>query len=208
MTNLNRKVARFDQAAQREKLSSPDKAQKTNATWFPSEKHKVFEVQSEASGDGIYNCYEQELDADEWDDTTGNPKFKDANSTSIEVLNLNEHDPEEDYDAQLVTGDMLVSWRFFDNQGNERWVGIPDSGGRTRIAYCKSDAGAATTIVCYLDTDATGVEITVHCLILGGGNLNTAEPDLKDGDPLLIQKVGGIWTCIYPFQGWIECPIP
>lgn len=35
---------------------------------------KIFAVQSEAAGDGVYNCYEQTLDGSEWDDTTGAPK--------------------------------------------------------------------------------------------------------------------------------------
>lgn len=38
---------------------------------------RIFEVQAAASGDGIYNCYEQTLDATEFGDTAGDDKFDD-----------------------------------------------------------------------------------------------------------------------------------
>lgn len=55
--------------------------------------------------------------------------------------------------------------------------------GRTNLhlAYCKTNAPAAAFIICYLDTDVTGTEITVNCGIAGGGNLNEALPRLTDG---------------------------
>ena len=68
-------------------------------------------------------------------------------------------------------------------------------GGPTHKAYCKNDAGAATTIVCYLDTDETGQEITVNCSIAGGGNLNTAIPRLTDGLLIFVKNFGGAWYC-------------
>jgi len=60
-------------------------------------------------------------------------------------------------------------------------------------AYCKTDAGAATTIVCYLDTDGTGKEITVTCTIAGSGNLNQAEPHLTDGLEIEVWNDNGTW---------------
>lgn len=83
-----------------------------------------------------------------------------------------------------------------------------DSGHRTRIAYCKDDAGAGNTITCYLDTDGTGREITVYCSITQGGSaLNEASPLLKGGtgtpptggDWMLVEKVwdgtNNYWRC-------------
>ena len=86
-----------------------------------------------------------------------------------------------------------------------------DSGRRTRIAYCKDDAGAAQTIDCYLDTDATGTEITVHCNVAqGGANLNAVLTRLKDGDPIFVEKIwdgtNNYWWCVgLPFMPSEDC---
>ena len=47
--------------------------------------HKIFEVQSAAAGDGVYNCYEQTLDATDWTNTSGQRKTDGKNETEIEV---------------------------------------------------------------------------------------------------------------------------
>ncbi|KKK93546.1 hypothetical protein LCGC14_2691790, partial [marine sediment metagenome] len=86
---------------------------------------KIFEVQSAAIGDGVYNCYEQTLDATEWDDTVGDDKFDDKNIDSVEVLNLLENDTIGDYTPALGLYDRLQCWRWTDDEGNRRWVGIP-----------------------------------------------------------------------------------
>lgn len=170
---------------------------------------KIFEVQSEATGDGVYNCYEQTLDATEWDDTAGDPKFDDKNTTSVEVLNLAEFDPEATHVAQLAAGDLIVAWQKVDDEKNVRWVGVPfrqANADRPRIAYCKEDAPADNTIDCYLDTDATGTEITVTCFIAQGGSaLNNAAPRLKDGDGIMVSKIGGTWYCLTTFDVDEEC---
>lgn len=72
--------------------------------------------------------------------------------------------------------------------------------GRLRVAYCKTDAGAATTIVCYLDKDDTGIEITVNCSIAGGGNLDAAVPRLTDGLLILVTKIDATWWCTTIFM--------
>lgn len=76
---------------------------------------------------------------------------------------------------------------------------------RYRLAYCKNDAGAASTIVCYLDTDTTGAEITVTCSIAGGGNLNAAVPRLTDGLRIVVIKVGLTWHCVTTFNNSMDC---
>jgi len=81
---------------------------------------------------------------------------------------------------------------------------------RTRIAYCKDDAGAATTIDCYLDTDATGTQITVYCSVAqGGANLNVSVPRLKDGDAIFVQKIydgtNDYWYATQIFQPSEDC---
>jgi len=80
------------------------------------------------------------------------------------------------------------------------------TGGGSRLAYCKDDAGSGDTITCYRDEDGTGTEITVHCSIAQGGtNLNECSPRLKGGtgtpptggDWMLVEKAVGsvLWRC-------------
>ncbi len=169
---------------------------------------KLFEVQSAASGDGIYNCYEQTLDATEWDDTAGDSKVDDKNTNSIEVLNLAEYDPEATYVAHLAADDLIVAFMKTDDEANARWIGLPlrqANADRPRVAYCKTDAGAGATIVCYLDTDGTGTEITVTCFIAGGSALNAALPRLTDGLGIIVTKVGATWRCTTTFQTSEDC---
>jgi len=175
----------------------------------PEQSVKIFEVQSEATGDGVYNCYEQILDATEWDDTAGDSKVDDLNTTSVEVLNLAEFDPESTYVAHLQQGDLIAAWKKTDDESNDRWVGLPlrkDNADRPRRAFCKNDAGSGNTIDCYLDIDGTGTEITVTFDIAqGGSNVNEAEPRLKDGDPITVYKDGNTWRCYTVLQPTEDC---
>ena len=170
---------------------------------------KLFEVQSAATGDGVYTCYAQTLDATEWDDTAGDSKVDDLNETEVEVLNLAEFDPEATYVAHLAANDLIVAWQKSDDEGASRWIGLPlrqANADRPRVAYCKDDAGAGATIDCYLDTDATGTEITVTCFIAqGGAALNAAVPRLADGDGIMVTKVGATWRCLTTFMPSENC---
>lgn len=180
----------------------------TRRTPTPFIAHKLFKVHSEATGDGVYNCYEQTLDATEWVDTSGTSKVDNKNTDEIEVLNLAEFDPEATYVAHLKADDLIAAWQIVDDEHAPRWIGLPlrqANADRPRRAYCKTDAGAGTTIVCYLDTDATGTEITVHCSIHNGANLNAALPRLEDGKWIMVTKIGTTWYCESPFAGSEDC---
>ena len=73
-------------------------------------------------------------------------------------------------------------------------------------AYAKAAAGAGTTIVCFLDTDATGDAITVTISIAGGSNLNYALPRLEYGTLLTVWKDGDTWrNAGNPFQASGPC---
>jgi hypothetical protein len=74
-----------------------------------------------------------------------------------------------------------------------------------RRAFCKTAAGAGTTIAAYLDMDATGTEVTVNCDIDNGSNLNDAFPLLKDGTPLTVYNIGGTWYCTTLFTANEDC---
>ena len=171
---------------------------------------KIFEVQSAGTGDGIYNCYEQTLDATEWADTAGDPKFDDKDAVSVEVLNLEEYDPPSDYVAKLSAGDMLAAWQMADDEGNKKWVGIPleAAGGETRQAYCKTNASTGDTIVCYLDTDGTGEEKTVYFNMIGTSNINECWPHLLDGSPISVyyDSHDSKWRCCHTFGVMSETP--
>ena len=72
-------------------------------------------------------------------------------------------------------------------------------------AYMKADATAATTATCYLDTDATGDEVTVNFSITNGNNLDEAIPFLKDGTLIFITNIGGTWYCLQTLTGLDVC---
>ena len=86
---------------------------------------RIFEVQSAATGDGLYICYRQKLDATNWANEAGADKLDDYDNTEVIVLNLPENNPEATYVAQLAVGDRMACWQWLDDEGNLRWVGIP-----------------------------------------------------------------------------------
>lgn len=159
---------------------------------------KVFRIFEEGTGDGIYNCYEQTLDATEWADTAGDNKFDGKDAVSVEVLNLAEFDPEATYVAHLAADDLILAWQKLDDEGSNRWIGVPfrqANADRTRIAYCKDDAGEDDTIDCYLDQDDDGTVISVTCSITGGSALDESIPRLAIGDMIFVTKIGATWYC-------------
>ena len=72
-------------------------------------------------------------------------------------------------------------------------------GGAVRVAYVKTTPGAVSTVAVYLDTDATGEEVTVTCSIVDGSALNAASPRLTDGDQMFVIKMNGTWYCAHVF---------
>ena len=65
-------------------------------------------------------------------------------------------------------------------------------------AFCKTDASTGTTLTCYLDTDATGEEVTVNFSLIGTENLNECFPLLKDGSEIAVAYYGDTkaWRCV------------
>jgi len=172
---------------------------------------KIFEVQSAATGDGVYNCYEQVLDSTNWIDTTGFDKFLDHDTNIVEVLNLLENDVEADYTPALALKDRIAAWEWFDDEGKARWVGIPLVPS-TRRARTTQSATANDHITCNLIGN-DGVEITsglgsgieVYCNISHGTALNDAIRRLANDDYLMVVNSGGKWWCTEGFSGDEEC---
>lgn len=175
---------------------------------------RIFEVQSAATGDGLYTCYRQKLDATNWAEETGLDKLLDYDTTNITILNLNENDPVEGtYAPALAAKDRIAAWQWPDDEGNLHWVGIPLVP-HPRRARTTAAAGAATTIVCNLIsnegtelTSGLGSGITVNCNISGSGNLNAAMPYLNDDDYLSVEWQAGKWYCTTVFWKADICPL-
>jgi hypothetical protein len=175
-------------------------------------KPTIFAVASAATGDGIYNCYKQTLDKTEWGDTAGDAKFDNLDTTAIEVLNLYENNPEATYKEQLATFDYIAAWKMKDDEGYQRWVGVPLTGGLVRMARTTAAAGATQTISCNLIsslgteiTSGLGSGITVYCKVCGGGNLNAAIPRLADDDYIFVVNLQGTWYCTTVFNTSQDC---
>lgn len=100
-----------------------------------------------------------------------------------------------DRDAAEIEA-MLRWWRSHTDtryQRRRRHGGGRGTGTQLHKAYAKAAAGSGNTIVCYLDTDGTGEEITVTISIAGGSDLNSALPRLLDGTLLTVWKDGDTW---------------
>lgn len=163
-SDIIRKADRFGRAAIRERLISPQMVQKMKAVRHPSSYGivNIFEVQSSASGWGIYTCYEQKLVAANWGSTDGSDKLADKNSDEIEVMNLDENDPVSAYYwPALCKFDRLLAWQMKDDAETDRWVGIPIGPPVRLVKACEnaphtivgSDTGTITCNVLLNDYD-------------------------------------------------------
>jgi hypothetical protein len=86
---------------------------------------KIFQVQSNAEGDGIYNCYEQQILSNDWDESSGAVKIDDIDDPeSVEVLNLEEYNPSAGQHL-LSEGDVLLAAQFTEDDGTTCWAGLP-----------------------------------------------------------------------------------
>jgi hypothetical protein len=169
---------------------------------------RIFKVHENATGDAIYNCYEQLVVDADWDDINGAVKIwdKDEEPEAVEVLNLNEHNPNAGQ-HRLVEGDILVAYHKIDDKGTMRWFGISVED-ELHKAYCKTAAPADSKITCYLDIDETGNEIEVNCQIFAASVLSECYPFLNQHDPIDVYYVDGGWWCDWWFNGYIECEPP
>lgn len=107
--------------------------------------------------------------------------------------------------------DTIHTVNFLTRKGDEELVisrRRTSGGGVIRNAYCKVAASTGATIVCYLDTDATGDEITVTCTLIGTTNLNECFPTLSDGTmmPVWYDNAGEVWRSLWWFQKKEACP--
>ncbi len=74
-------------------------------------------------------------------------------------------------------------------------------GGSPRLAVVKTTpTGTDVTADVYLDEDNSNTEVTVTCIIYGGGYLVGAYPTLVYGMPLWVayDKAAGVWRNVTP----------
>jgi len=194
--DITAKVERFDDAARREKLHSPQIIQKTKAVRHQqgaSADLWLFEVQSAAAADGIYNCYRQTV-------------FGVFGPPMIEVLNAVENNTLEDYTPALVPGDTIAAWQTPDENGTMRWVGFPMVPS-VRMARTTEAAGAEQQITCNLiandgteRTSGLGSNVEIHGKVCGEENLNSASPLFNDNEYLFAGHISGIWYVVGVFM--------
>jgi hypothetical protein len=150
--------------------------------------------------DGVYSCILQKWDSEQVDyvPTVEEPAESDYVKCKI-VTEAEGHGYEEDW--------LLVSIGEPDDNNITPAIAAPEK--IIYKAYCKTDAGAGSSIVCYLNEDKTEennpAEITVNCEICNGSNLNSAVPRLADGDMLFVTRIGDSWHAMSPFQASEDC---
>ncbi len=172
---------------------------------------RIFEVQSNDTGDGVYDCHRQIIDGSEWDDTAGVDRITEKNTDDVMVLNLLEHHVHATYVRQLAAGDRIAAWQSTDDDGDTRWIGIPIGpygGGRIRRARAQEAAPADAYLsvkLCDQDGTEIGSAFDVYCEISGGTALNEAIPRIADDDYLFVTNISGTWYCTTVFQTSEDC---
>lgn len=173
---------------------------------------KIFEVQSSATGDDVYNCYEQKIDATDWTSTGEVDKLVDKDAEAVEVFNLLQNYMYASGVEQLGLYDRIAAWQITDDEGTNRWVGIPMLSGRVRLAITTEAAPSDDTIACNLlgyngqeITSGLGSGISVVCYVMGGAALNAAIPRLVDDTVIGVFNINGTWVCTNLFQTSEDC---
>ena len=103
--NTQEQVDRINLATKQEFLSGPEMIGTGSPARIPQ--IGIYKVQSEATGQGVYNCYPQKLEDKEWDNTKDDDQFSDKTEVEIEVLNLHESQGDT---GPLSPGDIIVAW--------------------------------------------------------------------------------------------------
>jgi len=90
--DANGQVNRVDEATRQERMVSPDVIQQGGAGRQRTDwRAKIFTVNSNATGNGVYNCYEQDIDADKWNTSNNTDYLDNKNTDAIEVWNIDEN---------------------------------------------------------------------------------------------------------------------
>jgi len=115
--------------------------------------------------------------------------------------------------ARRKHNDVVHTVNYLMRKANEEVIVARAGGRQIRNAYCKTDAGSGSTIVCYLDmdglNDAETNEVTVTCTLIEATDLDACFPTLKDGTMMPVWKdtsgETAVWRSLWWFQGYEEC---
>lgn len=159
--------------------------------------YRISLIDTEEDG-GVYSCILQEWNSEQIDYTATVEEPVESDYVKCKVVTEAEgHGYEEDW--------LLVSIGESDENNITPVIAVPEK--TIYKAFCKTDAGDGSTIVCYLNADATGREITVYCrLFEGATNLSQCAPLLADGNEIDVYYDGTVWRCYYPFIKSEDCP--
>ena len=174
---------------------------------------RIYEVQSAATGDGLYICYRQKLDATNWADETGLDKLLNYEDTPTEVtvLNFMENDPVlGTYTPALAKGDRMLVIEWGDDEGRTHFVGVPLTP-PARTVRLKENAPATsmdnTSVTCNL-IDNEGNEITsglgsgIEVFGTCGDSVDWDEviPIIKNDRYMQAEWLTGRWLFVQSFQ--------
>jgi len=200
-------------AAAKERLQSPQTIQQPRAMRASGVDIRIFEVQSAGWGDGLYNCYEQSLDATYWGSTSGVDLFGNKNTTVVKVLNLQESFVSSSYVPALVKYDLIATWEMDDDgeTSTSRRVGVPLEHG-PRLVKAKASAGSDATINCnfqlrngeYAVSGELGYSVSVTGLMsMGETQMQNCIPFVEEGKEYWAVNVRGKWMFVNNF--WPYC---
>ena len=173
---------------------------------------RLFQVQSSATGDAVYNTFEQFVSATNWVSTTDAiNKVVAKDAVNVEVWNTHgNYIKESPYAEGLFANDLMVGWQTIDDENNERIVGIPAIPTMVRLAYVQEDSPADLFISVKL-ADNTGVAagdaFDAQCIVYGGLALDEAVPRLSvsSGDFVFVIHLLGKWFVISAFLATTDC---
>jgi len=168
---------------------------------------KIFEVQSSATGYGMYNCLEEAIDKTYLVDETGALKTRQLSTDAFLVMNLKESDPvDTGYYPALALYDLIWGWQKRDDEGYLRWVGIPLMND-VRWVRVKEVTPATQNIICNMwrrdgveATAGLGSAIEVYADLATGINLDDVVPQLQNGQSYPAHCVQGKWWFLQKFD--------
>lgn len=170
-------------------------------------KCKILEVQSSATGYGMYNCREEIIDKTYLADETGAVKTRQLSTDAYLVMNLKESDPVAGSYPALALYDLLLSWQKIDDEGYLRWVGIPAMND-VRWVRTTEVTPATQNITCNImhrdggeaGAGELGYNIEVYADLASGINLDDVVPQLKNGEWYPAHCVQGKWWFLQHFD--------